>query len=665
MGVIDPALSQDAPPGEGSNSGAEVESLKRKIQQLEDLIMTRPAPEASSSATQSHSPAVVATTGMGEMLHDGTEEQPGVARSLAYKRRLFGQSHLMHATTMFPETIAMTETCLNNPDIVSWLKRCKSLSRVIKAGRTSPWPAPLTPDLPEKPVTDALVHLYLRTFETVYRVLHVPTFQQAYDRVWTSGGAEADETFLVQLKLVLAIGSVMYDDTFSLRKLAIRWICEAQTWHAKPVTKSRLNIPSLQTSLLLIIAREIVGVGGDSTWISAGALFRIAIYMGLHRDPEHMPRMSLYVAEMRRRLWNTILELMLQSSMSLGAPPLLSLDDFDTQPPGNFDDIQISPTDGIDRQPLPRPDHEFTQMSTAIALRRTLPARLAVAKYLNQLGSQTSYPETLRLDKELKAAYRDLCRTLKSPDTLLFTAPSAFTLRLVDYTLHRYMISLHVPFFGLGLSDAAFAYSRKTAVDLALNIWPAAHPSTAIAAERSQQQDRTDDGAVRQAQDDLARLIACGVGIFRSTAHIAALVAMAELRATLQEEPGLLGHASNVSSRDVLSVAEEDGPWTLRCMRAGEVNVKAALLQGMLMAHVSSLMRGEGRDELPRVLLEAAEGVKERCLPILEAAAAEGGTTTTTEVSDEFEADASGVTWNDTQNWMLVSFFYFYSSGRC
>lgn len=549
----------------------------------------------------------------------------------------------------------MTETCVNNPDIVSWLKHCKALSRVIKAGRTPPWPSPPTPDLPERSVADELVQTYLRTFETVYRILHLPTFQQAYENVWASGSAETDEAFLVQLKLVLALGSVMHDDTFSMRKSAIRWIWEAQTWTAKPVTKSRLTIPTLQTSLLLIIAREIVGVGGDSTWISAGALFRTAIYMGLHRDAAHLPKTSLYVAEMRRRLWNTILELMLQSSMSLGAPPLLSLDDFDTEPPGNFDDVQISPADEDNRQ-VPRPEHEFTQTSTAIALRRTLPTRLAVARHLNQLGSQTSYPETLRLDKELKAAYRDLCRTLKGPAANMFTAPSAFTLRLVDYIMHRYMISLHVPFFGLGLNDAAFAYSRKTAVDVALNVWPAAHPSTAITAERSQQLEVAGAGSISSAQDDLARLISCGVGIFRSTAHVAALVAMAELRATAQEEPGLLGHASLVPSRDVFSVADEYGAWTLRCLRAGEANIKAALLHGMLMAHICSLMRGEGRDQLQQVLIEAAEGVRDRSLPILEAAAAgEDKVAMTEEASDELESNPM---LDDRQDWMLVSLFH-------
>lgn len=105
VGVIDPALSQATPPDSGGGgSGADVESLKRKIQMLEDLVMTSSRPSVSgdrpSSSAQSHSPAVVTTTGMGEMVYDGLEEERGVTRSFAYKKRLFGQSHLMHATTM-------------------------------------------------------------------------------------------------------------------------------------------------------------------------------------------------------------------------------------------------------------------------------------------------------------------------------------------------------------------------------------------------------------------------------------------------------------------------------------------------------------------------------------------------------------------------------------
>lgn len=498
----------------------------------------------------------------------------------------------------------MTDDCIAKTGVVSRLLRCKDLSRIIKAKRIPPWPVPRpTQDLPDKAVADELVKAYLRTFESVYRILHLPTFQQKYERVWGSG-SKRDASFLVQLKLVFAIGAVVRDDTFSMRTSAMRWIYEALAWATKPVSKSRLNIACLQTSLLLLIAREVVGVDKDSISVSAGALLRTAMHMGLHRDPKFLPKTSLYEAEMRRRLWNTILEVMLQSSMSLGAPPLISLGDFDSEPPANYEDDQIT---CHDEGAAARPEYEFTQISTAIALRRTLPARIAVVRCLNQLGLQTSYPESLGVDRELKAAYRELCQTLRSS-----AATSPFALRFVDYIMHRYMMSLHVPFLDPGLGDATYAYSRKTAVDAALKAWSAACPSTSIMTS-------TDDEAVVSARDDLSRLISCGTGFFRSTAKIAALVATAELQATIMEESGLIDHhQSSTLARELMCIVEKATHWAIRCMHAGDVNARGPLLQAILATHVNFLIQKGGEDKLSALLIQAAEETSMACLSVLE-----------------------------------------------
>jgi hypothetical protein len=217
---------------------------------------------------------------------------------------------------------------------------------------------------------------------------------------------------------------------------------EAQTWLSEPKFKSRLSIQSLQTKLLLLLAQETVGVGGESIWISAGALLRKAVYMGLHRDPGYLPKRATFAAEMRRRLWNTILEVTLQSSLTSGGPPLVSLDDFDTEPPNNFDDEQL-----VTEDPVPKPEEDFTQVSIAVALRKTFPLRLAVTKFLNDLGSNGTYEETLRLDAELRASYKTLCRTLYGCNSYTRASPSRFEIRAVDFLMFCYLSSLHIPFF--------------------------------------------------------------------------------------------------------------------------------------------------------------------------------------------------------------------------
>jgi hypothetical protein len=101
--------------------------------------------------------------------------------------------------------------------------------------------------------------------------------------------------------------------------------------------------------------------------------------MGLHRDPANLPTRSTptIATEMRRRLWNTILEINLLLSMKSGQPPYISPKDYDTLPPSNFDDEQL-----LDQNATPKPTKEISQMSVAIALRRYAdPCKISLRAY--------------------------------------------------------------------------------------------------------------------------------------------------------------------------------------------------------------------------------------------------------------------------------------------
>jgi hypothetical protein len=213
--------------------------------------------------------------------------------------------------------------------------------------RSPPWPTVPTRELPLRDVSDALVDRYLQTTETLYRVLHIPSFRESYAALWgqheAGASAQTEMGLIIQVKLVLAIGATTFDDDFSLRAVAIGWLHEALAWNSSPVNaKSRLTIQGVQNYILLLIAQDLVGVGRDMVWPSTGSLVRMAMHMGLHRDPSRLQlSVSLFTAEMRRRLWNTILELNVQSSLNVGGAPLLSLGEFDTLPPSNYFDTDL------------------------------------------------------------------------------------------------------------------------------------------------------------------------------------------------------------------------------------------------------------------------------------------------------------------------------------
>ncbi|CAK7204701.1 hypothetical protein SEUCBS139899_007460 [Sporothrix eucalyptigena] len=401
------------------------------------------------------------------------------------KTRYISQGHWMNGallTIMKPllnQIMGKKEN--KNSELYQNMKKCKSLGRAIKSRRV---PAMLSIDfgkqIPTREVADELINGYFRTFETVYRILHIPTFTRDYRRYWENPN-EASVNFVVQMQLCMAIGTAFYDETCSLRHLAAQWIYEAQVWlmTPAPAQKARMNIPGLQTMCLMHLAREVSGNGGDLVWISAGELVRAAMYMGLHRDPTKIPKIPRYQAEIRRRLWATILEISLQSSLDSGGPPLLSLSDFDTLPPANFFDDQLvekTPATTGGAPPPPKPLTTFTNTSIQIALLKSFPTRLAIARYVNDFRSGSSYDETLRLNSELRSACQALAGTIQSyrpSGSAGKLRPTNFQLRFVDHLTHRFFLSLNQAFLAASQNDPKFYFSRKVSVDTSLKLFQA------------------------------------------------------------------------------------------------------------------------------------------------------------------------------------------------
>ena len=483
-------------------------------------------------------------------------------------------------------------------NLVTNIQRAKILARSIKAQRSPAWPTPPTKDLPPRPICDQLIGGYLRTMEAIYRVLHVPSFQSTYESIWDNDAA-LNTGFLIMLKLVLAIGATVHDENMSMRADAIRWVYEAQTWLSSPTFKSQLGIQYLQISILLLLARELVDVGSELVWISVGALYRTAMYIGLQKDPSQLPQMTLLEAEMRRRIWNTILELSLQMSMLSGGPPCVSLGAFNTAPPGNLDDEQLLEPDAI-----ARPDDVFTSSSVAIVLRKTLSIRLTILEFLNGLASSGTYEETLRIDSELRVAYKTLRRTLQAFTIGASSSPSPFALQVSEFVMQRYITSLHVPFFASALNDPVYAYSRKATIESSLKIWTLACPTS-------------DAGLFPAEGTDISRMSRCTAGFFRAYAFHAATFLVAEWRMRLQDEQDDV----DLMSGPLSSVVEDASIWYLRCIQAGETGVKGYLLLRLLEAWIDGTKRQVSQADLPALLLEASEQAVDICIPILEAAA--------------------------------------------
>ncbi|EAW12954.1 fungal specific transcription factor domain-containing protein [Aspergillus clavatus NRRL 1] len=160
------------------------------------------------------------------------------------------------------------EPSLQNVDtrseFASIFKDCRQLRQVIKDQESVRLNHPV-PDLlgtlPAQSVCEVLVNAYFRTFEPIYRVIHVPSFWKEYRQLWTQPQSTPTH-FLMKLVLILALGTTFYPDRNNrvhLRRLAHTWIYAAQWWLVGPSEKSTVNLDGLQVGCLLLLARQIKG----------------------------------------------------------------------------------------------------------------------------------------------------------------------------------------------------------------------------------------------------------------------------------------------------------------------------------------------------------------------------------------------------------------------
>ncbi|KAL6713864.1 hypothetical protein ACLMJK_008358 [Lecanora helva] len=516
-------------------------------------------------------------------------------RSVLSKNRLFGPSHFTNIFDQFDRIVVFA----SNPDfriklpphiagpvseVHELLHKCKDLARRTKTQRSNQCylDDELEKSLPPRALADDLTSRYLQNFESAYRILHIPSFQKEYEQFWNDR-AKVGNGGVFSILLVMAIGTCFWVDPINeeqLRFMAQKWIYAAQSWLSDPNEKKRLSIGGLQVYCLLLLARQTNYVGSDLVWISAGSLMRTAMHMGLHRDPVNYPRMSPFHAEIRRRLWATILEMAAQTSLDCGMPPSISFEDFDTLAPSNIvDDEIVESGRGITKSAS---EGTFTQTSLQIGLLKSLQTRLEVTRMINHFRSNPTYEDVLNLNSQISSVLRE--HTVRVQTFLNSTCsekPTVFQRNLVEHLLRRFLLALHRPFSIKARKDPRYYFSRKVCLEQALII-SSPHPDP-----------------------DFTRLLAIGGGMFREVMTHCALSLCLELITQVQEDEANITLQRNKLQREPLQQAiRRIIDLSKDRLRLGETNVKGLLFQSMAMGQIEAMEMGKSPDE---AILKAAK----------------------------------------------------------
>ncbi|KAJ4159122.1 uncharacterized protein LMH87_008037 [Akanthomyces muscarius] len=588
------------------------------------------------------------------------------------KGRYFGQSHWMNIAASFPVELSMLKNQEHTQgELFQVLHQCKIICQNIKTSRLQ---QPLSSlnigkNMLPRELCDDLVNAYISTYEGVLRILHIPTFRKEYAAYWENPSG-ANEAFVVLMQLCIVLGSSVRDRTAALKATTTRWIYEAHIWLILPPEKGRMTLPGIQIMCLLTLAKMTCGVSADLTWVMAGSLLRTAMYMGLHRDPSHLSEMTTHKAEMRRRLWATVLELNLQYSFEAGGMPLISCDDYDTLPPADLDDDRLDDSlDDVSRRQIC--SSVATQMSVQLEVFKSFPVRLGLLQYINDFRANIDYDRTLRLNSELTKACRSFTQTISAltghhNGALALvdsgtTAPiTRFHISLAEVTLYRCFHALHFPVLFTAFDDPRFYFSRKMCLDGALKVadlWGFSQQSGA----------HNDRSRPRSAFE---RLTINGTGMFKNIPVQAACIIALELihdksgRST--SGLGYLPAAGNNS--DLRACLNNALRWTLDRMRAGEVTAKGHCFLSACIAHTEALDQSMDKTATMALLVERATDAAKVDLALLKDVARESGvhvaetatTATRADVSaidnDAIEALAAGWdggwAWDESDDWM-------------
>ena len=195
---------------------------------------------------------------------------------------------------------------------------------------------------------------------------------------------------------------------------------------------------------------------------------RLAIRAGYHRDPVHYPQMSVFKAEMRRRMWAFIVQFDLLLAFKCGLPRVIDDRSTDVSPPLNVRDEDLYPEMIV--PPKARLETEQTSIGYLVYKTRLL---AVLGQIINQTTSSKglSYNEILILDKDLILELSTRPVWLEPPvdEGHITLSPLDMKRRIdIDLVAQRARMILHRKFLVLGRRDKHYSFSRKVCLEAAM-----------------------------------------------------------------------------------------------------------------------------------------------------------------------------------------------------
>ncbi|EXJ80117.1 hypothetical protein A1O1_08259 [Capronia coronata CBS 617.96] len=330
--------------------------------------------------------------------------------------------------------------------------------------------------LPPKTAVDRYISRYFNRLDSVAVSVHGPSFLREYEAFWD------DPTHVPIAWIGLLFGmiclAIMISDCTDPQDTSEQTL-QVDLYREKIVQclfTAEYTSPGpyvLETTCHYVYIEFVLHADANKdVWLLLSLAVNLAKRMGYHRDPAHFPGISPLQAELRRRLWSTVLMSDVLVSSQMGMPRMVSDLQYDAAEPRNLKDNDL---DGLtDNAELPpaRPETEYTPTLNLIARRRVSIALGAVLD-LTTAVKPCTHAEVMRADGILHAAAAQIPLPLK-PKSIAASVtepPQQIFARLfLQHLLYKGQIILHRRFLfarDVQTSDD-LSYSRKSCLDAAL-----------------------------------------------------------------------------------------------------------------------------------------------------------------------------------------------------
>jgi hypothetical protein len=369
----------------------------------------------------------------------------------------------------------------DDPDIENISTQLKSLQSMVRAPKGSiarpqvqAIEAQMIELLPSRDASSQLLDVYFENFEHCLRILHKPSFLAEHDRFWdstrrgnTNGNTPNNNnaTFVPRLLATLLVActanvapvcrTVMLASRLE-RATAYELL---DSWSRGLKSRDKASLHSLQVSTLRMLVHHERPLSVEETWSNSGSLLRLAMAGSLHLEPD--PRDGILECEQKRRLFATLLELELASSVMCGMPTMLIPDEFTCRPPSNLNDDEIA-ENTIELPPSRNTDF-WTDTLCQFVLASSLRQRLEAYRLATKPSPSINYDEVISHARQLESVLQTLPSPLRfasSPDDASLIMGRLYARIHLDMAIRRTVIALYTPFAILSIEQDPYKEAR-------------------------------------------------------------------------------------------------------------------------------------------------------------------------------------------------------------